>query len=368
MPHTPATSRCDWVDAAKGVCILLVVMFHSTLGVEKATGEITALNAFIEWARPFRMPDFFFISGLFLAARIGRPWRSYLDSKVLHFAYFYLLWLHILLAVKAPSIISDAGLAGFASTYAWSYIDPFSSLWFIYLLAVYFVVTKLIAGLPKALVLTAGAGLHVLWPETGFFLADEFANRFVFFYSGYALAPHAFRFAERIGRENVLLVLFALAVWAIANAAAVTSGIAAVRGADLIVSFVGISAVIAASVMAVRSGRAAPLQYCGRNSIVIYLAFTLFMGPVRQILLKHPIVLPGEVIVLASMAAGVLGALALHRFLAGTRAAFLFERPDAFKLPVLAARWQGLRSGAASTVDRGARPSTTPAPVRTRPV
>ena len=31
-------------------------------------------------------------------------WKSYLDSKVVHFAYFYLLWLHILLAVKAPSI------------------------------------------------------------------------------------------------------------------------------------------------------------------------------------------------------------------------------------------------------------------------
>lgn len=367
MPTPAATLRCDWVDVAKGVCILLVVMFHATLGVEKATGEITALNAAIEWARPFRMPDFFFISGLFLAARIDRPWRSYLDSKVVHFAYFYLLWLHILLLVKAPAIIAESGLSGFASTYAWSYVDPFSSLWFIYLLAVYFVVTKLIAGLPKALVIAAAASLHVLWPETGLFLADEFANRFVFFYSGYALAPLAFRFAERVGRENGLLVLFALALWAITNAFAVTSGIAAVRGADLIVSFVGISAVIAASVMAVRSGHAAPLLYCGRNSIVIYLAFTLFMGPARQILLKHPIALTGEVIALASMAAGVIGALALHRFVTGTRAAFLFERPDSLKLPALTARWQALRHGSQGAGER-AIASSKPTPAPTRPV
>src|SRR4029078_9771560 len=85
-------TRVDWVDVAKGICIILVVMMHSTLGVEKAIGAETSLHAFIEWARPFRMPDFFLISGLFLAARIDRPWRAYLDTKVAHFAYFYVLW------------------------------------------------------------------------------------------------------------------------------------------------------------------------------------------------------------------------------------------------------------------------------------
>ena len=88
-------SRLDWVDVAKGVCIVLVVLMHATLGVEKAVGSETSLHAFIDWARPFRMPDFFLISGLFLAARIDRPWRSYLDTKVVHFAYFYVLWLTI---------------------------------------------------------------------------------------------------------------------------------------------------------------------------------------------------------------------------------------------------------------------------------
>ena len=69
-------TRLAWVDVAKGLCILLVVLMHATLGVEKAIGHETALNAFIEWARPFRMPDFFLISGLFLAARIDRSSSS----------------------------------------------------------------------------------------------------------------------------------------------------------------------------------------------------------------------------------------------------------------------------------------------------
>jgi uncharacterized membrane protein YcfT len=35
---TQPTHRIDWVDYAKGICIVLVVMMHSTLGVEKAPG------------------------------------------------------------------------------------------------------------------------------------------------------------------------------------------------------------------------------------------------------------------------------------------------------------------------------------------
>ena len=79
-------SRISWVDYSKGICIILVVMMHSTLGVENAAGGLSWLHDFIGWAKPFRMPDFFLISGLFLASRINRPWREYFDSKVLHFA------------------------------------------------------------------------------------------------------------------------------------------------------------------------------------------------------------------------------------------------------------------------------------------
>jgi uncharacterized membrane protein YcfT len=31
-------ARVDWVDYAKGFCIIMVVMMHSTLGVEQARG------------------------------------------------------------------------------------------------------------------------------------------------------------------------------------------------------------------------------------------------------------------------------------------------------------------------------------------
>src|ERR671938_346299 len=99
-----APARVQWVDCAKGFCIIMVVMMHSTLGVEAAAGEQSWMHALVAFAKPFRMPDFFMISGLFLARVIDRDWRTYLDRKVVHFAYFYLLWVTIQVAVKAPGI------------------------------------------------------------------------------------------------------------------------------------------------------------------------------------------------------------------------------------------------------------------------
>src|SRR5687768_1359785 len=91
MPH----GRVDWVDYAKGICIIMVVMMHSTLGVGTAAGGEGFMHYVVNFAKPFRMPDFFLISGLFLARVIDRDWKTYLDRKVVHFAYFYLLWMTI---------------------------------------------------------------------------------------------------------------------------------------------------------------------------------------------------------------------------------------------------------------------------------
>ena len=71
------------------------------------------------------MPDFFLISGLFLASRIDRPWRDYLDSKVLHFAYFYVLWMTIQAVTKGYGIYQAEGASGVLSvTMPWASSSP----------------------------------------------------------------------------------------------------------------------------------------------------------------------------------------------------------------------------------------------------
>lgn len=333
--------RFEWVDAAKGLCIIMVVLMHSTLGVEKALGQTTWLHKVVDWAEPFRMPDFFLISGLFLAARIDRPWRAYTDTKIVHFAYFYLLWMHIHFAFRMYGIVNEMGLEAALWVYAKAYIEPFSALWFIYLLAIYFLVTKLLAGVPKAVVISAAVALHMLAPHTGTFVVDEFSNRFVFFYAGYALAPTIFAYAQRLGTLETRRLLAGLLGWAILNTVAVTSGLSKLPGADLLVSTLGIMAVVAFSVLVVgtsaapqaRSHIARLLLHCGRNSIVIYVAFTLFMAVTRTVLLKYARGLDGAIVALMSAGAGLTGALLLHAMVRDTRFAFLFERPQWARLP-----------------------------------
>ena len=79
----------------------MVVMMHSVLGVEAAAGQTGFMHLVVMFAKPFRMPDFFLISGLFLSVVIDRDWRTYLDRKVVHFAYFYVLWVTIQFGFKA---------------------------------------------------------------------------------------------------------------------------------------------------------------------------------------------------------------------------------------------------------------------------
>src|ERR1700709_2514316 len=149
-PSTPR--RIDWVDYAKGICIVMVVMMHSVLGVELAAGQTGFMHLFVMFAKPFRMPDFFLISGLFLAVVIDRDWRTYLDRKVVHFAYFYVLWVTIQFGFKAPSFAAESGWAHVGLLYLESFIEPFGTLWFIYLLPVFFVVVKATHKLPAPVV------------------------------------------------------------------------------------------------------------------------------------------------------------------------------------------------------------------------
>src|SRR5712692_9101248 len=171
-----ADGRVAWVDYAKGFCIVFVVMMHSTLGAENAAGEEGWLHNVVAFAKPFRMPDFFLISGLFLARVIGRDWRTYLDRKVVHFVYFYLLWTAIQFAFKAPVFVHEQGVLRTVWLYVESFWEPFSTLWFIYLLPIFFVVTKLAHNLrlPPLMIWLAAAALEMAPIATGYTVIDEF--------------------------------------------------------------------------------------------------------------------------------------------------------------------------------------------------
>src|SRR5712671_186328 len=218
--------RIDWVDYAKGICIVMVVMMHSVLGVELAAGQTGFIHPLVAFAKPFRMPDFFLISGLFLSVVIDLDWRTYLDRKVVHFAYFYVLWVTIQFVVKAPVFAAAHGWGYVAFQYALAFIEPFGTLWFIYLLPIFFVVTKATRRVPPALIWFAAAGLQIAAIDTGWTAIDEFAGRFVYVYTGYLFAPRIFVFAAAV-QARPGGAATGLAAWAAVNGALVYVGVAA---------------------------------------------------------------------------------------------------------------------------------------------
>lgn len=323
--------RVDWVDYAKGICIVMVVMMHSTLGVEAAAGKQGWAHALVEFAKPFRMPDFFLISGLFLARVIDRDWRRYLDRKVVHFLYFYVLWVTIQFAFKAPTLAADMGPAGVFKLYLFSYIEPFGTLWFIYLLPVFFVVTKLTRGIPPIAIFLGGAVLESLPIETGWIMIDEFASRFVYFFAGYWLASHFFSIAREV-QKRPLLSLAGIAIWAASNGTLVAAGYASLPVVSLLLGFLGAGAVIAVAALLARAHVADLLRHAGEHSIAVYLAFFLPMAATRTVLLKTGIIPDLGTVAMIVTAAGVVAPLLLHRFVSGTRWEFLFKRPARFRI------------------------------------
>jgi uncharacterized membrane protein YcfT len=323
--------RVDWVDYAKGFCIIFVVMMHSTLGVEAAAGEKGWMHAVVAFALPFRMPDFFMISGLFLANVIDRDWRTYLDRKVVHFAYFYVLWMTIQFAVKAPQFAADGDYAEVLRLYLLSFVDPFGTLWFIYLLPVFFVVIKLTRRVPWPIIWLAGAGLEILRPHTGWMVPDEFAARFVYCYTGYIAARYVFALAAR-AQEQPMLGIAGLTAWGSVNGTLVYFGYEQMPFISLALGLAGACAVVTVSALMTLHDAFKPLRHCGRNSIVVYLAFFLPMAATRALLLESQLIPDIGTMSVIVTAAGVLGSLALSWAVRGTWATFLFERPALFWL------------------------------------
>jgi uncharacterized membrane protein YcfT len=344
--------RVAWVDYAKGWSIVLVVAMHSALGVGLAVGDTGWLHQVVAFAKPFRMPDFFLVAGLFAGRAIEGPWRKFLDRKVLHFAYFYALWLLIALAVKS----GELGLstpAAFAAAYFWGFVEPFSSMWFIQLLPILYLATRLVRRLPMALVLALGAVAHVAaaaFPDggkyamgsnlTGWTSIDSFLLFFIYFYVGHRFGGAIFAFAQTIAKRPALL-LAGLVIWAIAEELAVVWGLPQIPGATLAFGLAGALAVIACAVLLDTFGAMGWLAYCGRNSLTIYLSFFLPMAATRVALIKLGWIADVGVLSLVVTAAAVVGPLAIERATRSTPLAFLYARPawarlETARLPSLA--------------------------------
>lgn len=282
----PGSDRVAWVDYAKGICILLVVMFHTVNHYEAAIGAEGWMRWLVDFSKPFRMPDFFLISGLFLSRTISSNLTTYIDKKVVHFAYFYLLWLALTLLLTDNDVLR-ANPIEFAKLYLWNIIQPTGVLWFVHMLAVFYVITRLLARLPKWMVFAAAAALQIahqaLWIDTPSFILNRTMEYYAYFFLGYAIHGLIFDVAAR-AKARPWVTLAVISGWAVCNYWLVEQDFHTIPGYGLMMGLAGAIAIVEIAALLSKWKSARFLRYCGQNSIVIYLTFIFPLTVLERVL------------------------------------------------------------------------------------
>ena len=332
---SPTPTRLLWADVARGLCIVLVVMMHSTLGVQDALGASGWLNPVVEFAKPFRMPAFFLVAGLFFAPMLTRSWPELIDRRLLRLVYVLALW-SLLLFVAKGGFLAIEGPRQAARWFLHALLEPPSALWFIHALVLFSLAARLLAGLPGWLVLAAAAVLHLAAPVTGWTTIDEFAGRFVFFVLGCQVAGRLASFAAgpalrrglACGVVALAVSINAAAVWPAAfGLSEIPLWLASVR--SLLLGIAGALALVIVAVHLARGPAGRALAYAGTRSLAIYVSFTVPMAATRIVLVKSGLITDVGLVSLLVTCTALLAPLVFEAVARRFGLSLLFDLPGA---------------------------------------
>ncbi|EPY8419806.1 acyltransferase family protein [Klebsiella pneumoniae] len=286
-----------WVNTLKGACILLVVLHHSIIttlapSIEFLSSGIIPAKIWVffnQSVSPLRMPAFFFVSGMLASsAIINKKWPDVFTKKVSNLLYLYILWcvvqwLFIKKLITEPlgRQLSDVS----NSAYANSFIDFFglisnasTSLWYLYALGGYFLVTKL---LNKIRYVTIAAAIILNYLAALRFFEHwgviSIAQNMIFFVIGVYLSELVIKFSS-ISKKNIIpfIVIFSLAILNLKLG----------FGKNIFLCVIAITISIAICQYLNEKFDMAWLNWVGKNTLQIYVIHRIFLE-VFGLLLLH---------------------------------------------------------------------------------
>jgi uncharacterized membrane protein YcfT len=326
------TVRDAWIDQAKGIAIILVVLFHSVMYLDAAgvVGPLVTLNPLLD---TFRMPLFFFMSGILAAKAITLGFRALVRKRMLLLLYLYLLWvtLQTVLLVLVPPIGSASGNASPLDLVS-LFIRPNSNLWFIYALPLFFAIAWLARRVPAWLQILVAASISVLF-GTGLLHTgspwDKMGRYLVFFIVAIWLGPFVRQLVPRLRWWHAVLLA---ALYAGATILVVKLDLLDVPFVLLATSALAVSVGIAVAVQLSKWPPFDWVRYLGTRTLPIYLVHTfpmIILAAVLVPLRPEPGPVLGTALPLALTVVAIVLALVGYRLLGGV--------PGLFTLPV--ARW-----------------------------
>lgn len=336
--HVPVGARpggrVAWLDHARGIGIALVVLGHAIGGLQ-ARGILAPdgpAGLAVDWIYAFHMPLFFFLSGLLAedAAEVGLG--AVVANKLRTIAWPYLLWsflqtsLHHLAGglARQEAHLADLLLLPVA---------PVMEFWFLHAL---FLVALLYA-------LARRCGVRIdafFWASVGLFAAARFgigswgpayavARHLPYFALGVAVGPFLLEAAD--GRGSARGAGRAAAMLGLIVLAGVVAGLHDSAWLGPAIAAAGIAAAILAAHRTAALPRAAGLAVLGERSLPIFVAHTAVVAGVRAALSAGLSVESGAAHLVAGVAAGLLGPVALAEACerVGLRHAFTWPRRTA---------------------------------------
>ncbi|MCR2814122.1 acyltransferase family protein [Microbacterium sp. zg.Y1084] len=321
-----------WVDAGKGIAIALVVLFHAARWLDGLPADTAAWQQVNDTLATMRLPLFFTLAGLFAAKWATAPVADLWNTKLRLFAWVFVLWAVIDLG---PYWLGQ-GLHGTGINFRREIFDtlmapvvPRFELWFIWALALFFLLNRVTRRLPASIVLIASFAVSVVGftgllplPSPGW---TGLCKYYFFFFGGMVLRAALFRYAAHSGwllRGGVFFV------WA-AGAVAVTHwGLTTVPGIMPALGVLGVLAGVAASqalqhvsVVVSLGAKTLPV-YLAHTPTIIVLSAVGVIAPPAPLLEAAAIVYPPLVAI-----AAIMLSLALYRVSRRGALRWLFEPP-----------------------------------------
>lgn len=314
----PRAERLDWIDQARGIGIILVVVGHALRGLVASgiLGQGPLVVAIDRAIYAFHMPLFFLLAGLtFMPGAARQPLGRFVANRAQRLLWPLCLWTWLFVGMQiAAGTFSNAQIGW--SDFPIVPLPPRDQFWFLWALFLILMVGVLavrwrVWGAISAAVLVVGG--IVLWqrhPDLSAYLRAALVH-LPFFAAGIAwwsFAPDPCRPGTRGRLSTVALgaVLFALPVaWAASGQA--PHG----EAGSLLISMsavIGLALVFSARPAFGWVG--AVLRRLGQASMAIFLAHTIFTGGVRSLLIVVGVSDPAIYLILGILA-GILGPLLL---------------------------------------------------------
>jgi len=298
----PARNEC--LDAAKGICIILVVMYHTFMYFISMNPQFLEAESFrgvqivVAGLGTMRMPLFFLISGyLAHTAVFNRSWREIFEPRIAMLLWLYILWVCFdwlfrdLLITQLNPVFVHGG-EDFPRT-----LDAFlhdvimgnTAIWYLYALVLYFSVCK-IGNHHKWVTFSAFLLLSVVCRQL--FSMDEWSMRSicgnaVFFCAGCYGKHYVEQITTQFSIRNFIL---SFAAFLLLGKISLRYDAVDLPGVRVLICACMVIASLYAISLATRHFKLALLQKLGRYTLPIYVMHQFIIDIAAQLIL--PIEVP----------------------------------------------------------------------------